>query len=165
MLDKSFQQIEKFNNLLGRIGAVCLIPTVGLTFLVVVLRYFFSYGDIRLQEAVIYSNSLTFILCIPWVFVQGGHIRVDIFYNRFSPKNKNLLNIICYAIFGLVAFIALFYLSIDFVAASWQIKESSKDAGGLPGVFLLKSLVMLFAITLTLQIASEIYKSLRSHAA
>ena len=71
----------------------------------------------------------------------------------------------CYAIFGLVAFIALFYLSIDFVAASWQIKESSKDAGGLPGVFLLKSLVMLFAVTLSLQIASEIYKSVKSPSA
>jgi TRAP-type mannitol/chloroaromatic compound transport system permease small subunit len=49
--------------------------------------------------------------------------------------------------------------SLPYVEQSWRIWEESSEAGGLPFVYILKTLIPLMALLLTLQGIAELYRS------
>ena len=51
-------------------------------------------------------------------------------------------------------------ISSDYVQQAWRIREISADSGGIPGIFLLKSLIPAMAFTLLLQGVAEILRNL-----
>tara|TARA_S200000501_G_scaffold364_1_gene361 strand:+ start:490 stop:801 length:312 start_codon:yes stop_codon:yes gene_type:complete len=69
------------------------------------------------------------------------HVRVDVFYSKFSKKNKRLVNLIGNLFFLIPFGVVISYTSIPFVADSYNILESSPDPGGLPFRFLIKSII------------------------
>ena len=124
-----------------------------LTFVIVVLRYGFDLGWIALQESVLYLHACVFMLGAAFTFKDNGHVRVDIFYRNFSARNRALVDA-CGALLLLAPFtIFMVYTSWDYVAASWQIRETSAEAGGLiyPFPSLLKTLIPAMACMLLLQ--------------
>ncbi|HDK37794.1 MAG TPA: TRAP transporter small permease subunit, partial [Thiolapillus brandeum] len=80
-----------------------------------------------------------------------GHVRVDIFYHKFSERTCAWVDLLgtLLLLFPLVGFI--FWVSWDYVLESWKVLEGSREAGGLPGVFLLKTLLLLMPLTMMLQ--------------
>ena len=126
---------------------------------VVVLRYGFNIGLIALQELVTYLHATVFMLGVAYTLQQDGHVRVDIFYRNFSPRAKAWVNSLGGIIFLLPLCGYFLVSSWDFVAQSWAIKESSPEPGGLPAVFLLKSLIPLMAISLSLQCVADILRN------
>lgn len=124
---------------------------VVLEFLVVLLRYAFEFGSIAMQEAVIYMHASLFMATAAWVLQTNGHVRVDIFYREMSVTNKARVNLFGALVLLLPTSVFLFYISWDYVALSWELREGSKETGGLNAVFLLKSLMPLSAGMLVLQ--------------
>jgi TRAP-type mannitol/chloroaromatic compound transport system permease small subunit len=118
---------------------------------VVLLRYVLGFGSIWLQETIIYAHATLFMLAAAWTLQQGGHVRVDIFYVDASPRRKALVDLFGAIVFLLPFSIALVWLSAPYVARSWAILEHSRETSGLPLVFLLKTLIPLFALLLGLQ--------------
>lgn len=121
------------------------------TALVVALRYGFGIGSVALQESVTYLHCAVFMLGAAMTLERGGHVRVDILYRGWPLRRRalvdaagSLLLLIPFAIFTLV-------VSWDYVLQSWLIREGSPEASGLPGVFLLKTLIPLMALLLLLQ--------------
>ena len=105
-----------------------------------------------------YLHGTVFTLGIAYTLKEGGHVRVDVLYEKFSPRTRAVTNI-----FGglfLLMPVALFILwsSIDYVKFSWSLQESSGQPGGLPGVYLLKTLIPVMATLIVLQGLSEILK-------
>ena len=98
-------------------------------------------------------------LAAGFTFKQGGHVRVDIFYQRFGARGQALVNLFgsLFLLLPVTGFI--FWISWEYVAASWAVWEGSREAGGLPGVFLLKTLLPLMAINLLLQGLAETLRS------
>jgi TRAP-type mannitol/chloroaromatic compound transport system permease small subunit len=125
---------------------------------VIVSRYFFDSGRTDLQELVMYFHSLVFLGCAGYVFNQDGHVRVDIFYREASTKYKNIVDLVCGIIFLVPASAVILYFSIDLVSMSWGIKESSTEPGGLAYVYIQKTFIYLFPITL---IGAFLYKASR----
>ncbi|MCR8922039.1 TRAP transporter small permease subunit [Dasania sp. GY-MA-18] len=153
------QMIDRFSLLSGRIlSLVSLLMMLTLS-TVVVLRYGFNLGFIALQELVSYLHASVFMLATAYTLQQDGHVRVDIFYRHFSPRAKAWVN----SLGGLVFLLPLcgyFVLSSwEFVLQAWAIKEGSADPGGLPAVFLLKTLIPMMAISLALQAVAEILRN------
>ena len=143
--------IDWVNTAIGRAAAWLCVAVVGLQFAVVVLRYLFGTGSIRLQEAIVYSASAMFLLVAAWTLKQEGHVRVDILYTAASPRRKAIVDL-CGAVLLLIPFAAaILYFSWPYVARSWAIMEGSREAGGLPLVFALKTLIPVFAAMLILQ--------------
>ena len=126
---------------------------------VVVLRYGFNIGIIALQELVSYLHAIVFMLGTAYTLQQDGHVRVDIFYRNFSPRAKAWVNSLGGIVFLLPLCGYFLVSSWDFVAQSWAIKESSPEPGGLPAVFLLKSLIPAMALLLSLQAVAEILRN------
>jgi TRAP-type mannitol/chloroaromatic compound transport system permease small subunit len=143
--------IERLTTMVGRAASWCALAIVLLGFAVVLLRYVLGFGSIWLQETIIYAHAALFLLAAAWTLKEGGHVRVDVFYAAASPRTKALVDL-CGALFLLLPFaIALFAFSLPYVARSWAILERSRETSGLPLVFLLKTLIPIFALLLALQ--------------
>ena len=129
-------------------------------FCIVVLRYGFNIGSIAVQESITYMHGLVFMLAIAHTLRINGHVRVDILYQRWGKKGQAIVNLLgsIFLLLPVCAFIT--YISWDYVSSSWSYYEGSREAGGLEGVFLLKSLIPLMAFLLFLQGLSEAMKSI-----
>ena len=126
---------------------------------VVAARYIFNVGSIGIQELVMYLHGSVFMIGIAFTLKEKGHVRVDVLHEKFSEKNKAIIDIIG-AFFFLMPFcFFIFFVSLEYVRFAWSIQESSPDPGGSPGVFLLKTLIPAMAILVGLQGISESLKA------
>lgn len=151
--------IDRFTEASGRLLAWLAVAMALLTALVVVLRYGFNIGSIAAQEAITYLHGTLFTLGAAYTLRRDGHVRVDIFYRRFSPRAKAWVNSLGSIVFLLPLCAFIFSISWNYVAESWAIRESSPEPGGIPAVFLLKSLLPLMAITLFMQGLAEVMRN------
>ena len=140
--------LEKIINSLGKfISSMIPVMTI-LMIVIIVARYFFGIGLTGVQELVMYIHALIFLGCAGYVHFKDEHVRVDIFYRDSSNSYKKNINFFLSLFFLIpVCFVVGFY-SYELVEMSWKIKETSTEAGGLNFVYLQKSLVILFPLTL-----------------
>ncbi|WP_339676972.1 TRAP transporter small permease subunit [uncultured Zhongshania sp.] len=151
--------IDSLTERLGRLLA-WLIPLMMLgTTSVVVMRYGFGQGMTALQESVSYLHGTVFMLGAAYTLKHGGHVRVDIFYRRFSPRTKAWVDSIGSIVFLLPLCGLILITSWDFTLNAWAIHETSVEPGGLPFVYLLKTLLPLMAINLAMQGFAELLRN------
>jgi TRAP-type mannitol/chloroaromatic compound transport system permease small subunit len=143
--------IDRVIAAIGQMAMWCCLYLVLAEFAVVVLRYAFGLGSIRLQESVFYAHAGLFMLAAAWTLQAGGHVRVDIFYAQAGPRTKALIDLVGALVFLLPVTVVIGVLSLPYVARSWAIFEGSRETSGLPFVYLLKTLIPLFALLLGLQ--------------
>ncbi|MEQ9464242.1 MAG: TRAP transporter small permease subunit [Haliea sp.] len=155
LLTLAVHTIDRFTETCGRFLAWLLLAMALLTAAVVLLRYGFNTGSIMAQEAITYLHGCVFMLGAAYTLKHDGHVRVDIFYRRFSPRGQAWINAIGGIVFLLPMCGFILVSSWDYVEASWIIRETSAEAGGIPAVFLLKTLLPLLAINLFLQALAE----------
>lgn len=150
-LENIANRMEQFIDWSGRVVSWCVLLMVLLTFLVVVLRYVFDSGWIALQESVSYLHSLVFLLGAAYTLKHDAHVRVDIFYSRFSERSKAWVELLGHLFILIPVMLFIAWISWPYISDAWAVKESSRDAGGLPGVYLLKSLILLMSGLLIIQ--------------
>jgi TRAP-type mannitol/chloroaromatic compound transport system permease small subunit len=143
--------LSVFVGWIGRSVSWLTLLMVLLTFAIVLLRYGLNEGWIWLQESVTYFHALVFMTAIAWTFQTDEHVRVDIFYRDCSERHKAWVNLFGTAVFLVPFCIFLIVVSWDYVAASWAVMEGSREAGGLPLVYLLKSLILIMPVLLLVQ--------------
>lgn len=151
--------LDCFSELFGRALSLLTLLMMLLLSLVVILRYGFGIGSIALQESVTYLHAIVFMLGAAYTLKLDGHVRVDIFYRRFSARRKAWVNSLGGIILLLPICTYIGIISLGFVVQSWQILERSSEPGGIPAVFLLKTLIPLMAITLSLQAIADIIRN------
>ncbi|MCG8414038.1 MAG: TRAP transporter small permease subunit [Pseudomonadales bacterium] len=160
-MQKLITIIDTLNDRLGRWSAWLALAMVLVMGVIVILRYAFQIGSIALQESVMYLNALIFTLGAAYTLKEQGHVRVDVFYNRFGERLKNIVDLAGTTLFLLVTCGFVVWASWDYVAVSWRIREGSAESSGLPFVYLLKSCLILLPLLLALQGLAEILKTLR----
>ena len=144
---------------LGRFFARLMPVLLILVMIVVISRYFFGIGRVDIQELALYFHALIFLGCAGWAYSADEHVRVDIFYRNGSPEYKKLVNSLGIFFFLLPTIGVLSYYAIDFVLASWSVKEISTEPGGLNFVYIQKSFIFLFPLVLALAGIKELYKT------
>lgn len=142
---------EKLVTATGKAVAWLTLVMVLLTFGIVVMRYGFSLGWIWLQESVTYFHAVVFMVAAAWTLQDDGHVRVDIFYRDQPERRKALINLAGAIVFVLPFCVFLFLIGWDYVANSWKLLEKSREAGGLPLVYLLKTLILVLPALLLCQ--------------
>lgn len=143
--------IDALNRRVGLLVRWLTLGTVCVCFLVAALRYLFSIGFVWMQELYVWQHAIVFMLGSAYTFHVQGHVRVDLLYVRRSPRGQAWTDILGTIFFlfpwlGLVAVTAFPYVQL-----SWSIRESSPQYHGMPGLFLLKTVILLFAALLFLQ--------------
>ncbi len=129
-------------------------------FAIVVGRYVFGLGSIPLQESVIYSHAFLFLLGAAYTLHRGGHVRIDIFYAKASPKIKAVIDLMGSLFLLIPVCIAIFLLSWSYVWGAWAISESSWESSGLPFLYVLKTVILVFCTMMILQGISIVLKSI-----
>jgi TRAP-type mannitol/chloroaromatic compound transport system permease small subunit len=144
-------EIHRITAVVARIATWCALYVVLAEFAVVVLRYALGFGSIRLQESVLYAHAGLFMLAAAWTLQTGGHVRVDIFYSRATARARAAIDLLGAVVFLLPFAAVLFALTLPYVERSWRIFEASPQPSGLPFVYLLKTVILVFAALIGLQ--------------
>lgn len=122
-----------------------------LTFAIVILRYALNTGGVLLQESVMYLHGAFFMLAVALGVGENTHVRVDIFYSRLTPDQQGWIDLAGHILFLLPVAGFMVWVSLPYVGNSWRILEGSAEVGGIPAVFLLKTLIPLTGVLLIFQ--------------
>lgn len=136
--------------------ALMVLLTAG----IVLVRSISGINSIAAQELVTYFHATLIMLACTYTLAEQGHVRVDIFYRRFTPRAKAWVDLTGNLLFLLPLGLTICAISWDFVMASWALKEGSADAGGLAAVYWLKTLLLLNGAMLALYALTDSLKQL-----
>ena len=151
--------LEKYINFVGEKISYLIPVMVALMVFVIISRYFFGVGRTDIQELVMYFHALVFLGCAGYVMNHDEHVRVDIFYRNASQKYKKKINFIFGLVFLLPLIAITFFYSIETIEASWRMSEASTEAGGLAYVYIQKTLMILFPLTLLAALINQFIKT------
>ncbi len=154
-------KLQNINNHIGKAISWLTLFMVLVTLAIVVMRYGFNIGWIAVQESVTYMHGVVFMLGISYTMKNNGHVRVDVFYTTFSDVKKAWVDIIGHITMLMPMCLFILYSSFDYVVQSWSLLEESRETGGLPFVYLLKSIIPLMAILLFLEAVNSIAANLK----
>lgn len=144
-------RIGALNEWIGRALSWLSLLLVLLVFGLVAARYAFAIGSVAAQEAALWLHSLVFLLGAAFTLKRDAHVRVDLVYQRLSARGKALADLVGTLVLLLPFCVFLCWISLDYVGMAWSLREGSREPGGLPGVFLLKTMIPLAAVLLGLQ--------------
>ena len=150
-IERLADRLDAIAELTGRAVSWLTLAMVLVTLAVVTLRYLFDIGSIALQESITYLHAVVFMLGAAYTLKHDDHVRVDIFYQQRSVKVRAWINLIGTVLLLIPVCVFIFVSSLDYVTAAWSIREGSREAGGLDGVYLLKTIIPLMACLLLLQ--------------
>ncbi|HIO70954.1 MAG TPA: TRAP transporter small permease subunit [Campylobacterales bacterium] len=134
--------IEKLLDKLASITSYFLYLLVALIIYDLTNRYLFSSGSIALQELEWHIFDFIMLFSLYFTLKLDGHVRVDIFYSKFSEKFQRYIDIFAHLFFIIPFSVLVIYTSFDFVTISYLQHETSSDPGGLPYRFVVKSFVI-----------------------
>ena len=152
-------RIDRLTTAVGCAASWCALAIVLLGFAVVLLRYVLGVGSIWLQESILYAHAALFLLAAAWTLKEDGHVRVDVFYAQAAPRAKAWIDLLGALLLLLPFALAIAWFSLPYLERSWAILERSRETSGLPLVFLLKTLIPLFALLLALQGVAQIIRA------
>lgn len=160
VVSRVIRVIDALSEATGRFASVFAGLMVLVTCYIVLDRYLFNAGSVAVQESITYMNTLLFMLGAAYTLKHNSHVRVDIFYGPATARTKAWIDL-CGTLLLLMpvaAFILIYCW--NYVAASWAIRESSPDTGGLPWTWLLKSLMLVMAVLLFAQGIADALRNL-----
>jgi len=148
------------NTLIGHIFSWLSLGIVVVCFTVVVQRYLFATSYVWMQDLYIWLNGAMFTAVAGFALMRDDHVRVDIFYRPALPRTKAIVDLIGAVLF-LLPFCAVVYAySLPFVTRAWSYTEGSANVGGMPGLYILKSFIIVFVVLLALQGFAIILRSI-----
>ena len=143
--------IDGLNERVGRAVSWLVIAMVFTTFFVAVLRYGFSIGWVWMQESYVWMHGIIFMVAAGYTFLHDGHVRIDIIYASVSNRGRALINFLGVIFLLLPSLAVIWWGGFPYVLLSWQRLETSREAGGLHGLYLWKTSILIFIILLGLQ--------------
>jgi TRAP-type mannitol/chloroaromatic compound transport system permease small subunit len=99
-----------------------------------------------------------FMLAAAYTLLEGGHIRTDVFYERWSARTRAIVDALSYVLFFFPGMLFVLYAGAVVAWESWQIRER---AGAFP-LYPMKAVIPVAAGLLLLQGLSELIKCART---
>jgi TRAP-type mannitol/chloroaromatic compound transport system permease small subunit len=154
--------IDWINEQVGRGVSWLTVAMVLDVFAVVVLRYLFDVGWVWMQEVYVWSHATVFMLGAGYTLLHDGHVRIDLIYRGASKKYKATIDILGSVFLAGPLLFLVFNNSERMILRSWENMEKSAEAGGLPGVFLLKTVIAVFCVLFGLQVFALFLRSIET---
>lgn len=143
--------IDRANQWLGRCLAWLVLTLILAQVLLVIMQGVFRVSSIQLAELLLYLNAAIFLGGAGYALSQDEHVRVDVFYRDASRRERAEVDQVGTWLFLLPMLGLLVWAGGSYVASSWAVLETSVESSGLPFVYLLKSLILLFVLVLAAQ--------------
>lgn len=151
--------IDAFVDLVGRATSWLALGLALVMGANVLLRYGFSLGFIWAQELEWHIMVPICLFGMSYALLHGEHVRVDVLYQSFSPRNKHAVDIVA-AFLSIALCIIVIRLSLPYVYQSWSIGEGTANPGGIEYRYIVKSLIPIGFAILLLQSVSQAIKSI-----
>ncbi len=151
--------VDRLNSAIGKTVSWLSLVLVLVIVVDVALRYIFSITSAASFELEWHLFALIFLLGSAYTLQQDKHVRVDVFYHRFSEKGKAWVNLIGSLTLLLPFCVVAFWESLSFVESSYAFRETSPDPGGLSARYIIKAALPAGFLLLGLQGISELLKS------
>lgn len=142
---------DAVNRRIGRAVAWLALAMTATVFTMIVLSAAFRVGWVWMRESVTYMHGILFMAAGGYTLLRDEHVRIDVFYARFSPRAKAWVDILGFALLLLPACALIVWTAIPYVWESWRVLESSDEASGIPALFLLKTFLLIFPALMILQ--------------
>ena len=156
--------LDAVNRSLGAGLKWLAVAMVLIQFAIVIGRFVFGVNSIAVQESVLYLHATLFMLAAGYTLQVDKHVRVDVFYAKASPERRRLIDLCGHLFLLMPAMLALIWWSWPSVRNAWKILEGPISVGGIKGVFLLKTLIPVFAGLILLQSLALVLRLLEGPA-
>jgi TRAP-type mannitol/chloroaromatic compound transport system permease small subunit len=143
--------VSALNRAIGLILSWLSLAIVAVCFTVVVQRYLFRTTQLWMQDLYVWLSGAMFTGIAGFAMLRNDHVRVDILYRPWPVRAKAIADLIGVLIFLLPFVIVVATYGWPFVARSWRLYEGSANIGGMPGLFILKTFILVFCATIGLQ--------------
>ena len=138
--------IDHANELIGRTVSWLTLAMVLIACFVVMMRYGFAWGRVWIQETYVWLHGIVFMLGAGYTLLHNGHVRVDIFYRPASARSKAWIDLLGSLLLLMPVVVFVAWVTWPYVVESWTKLEASREAGGLQGLFLLKTVILGFCV-------------------
>ena len=135
---------------IGRVGAWIAIPLMVIILFDVITRRFLVLGSTKLQEGEWHLHAALFLLCMGFVYLKDGHVRIDLIREGMRSRTRSWVELIGCLVFAIPYCLIVAWFSLDFVDRSWQLNEASDSATGLPFRWAIKAFMPIGMFTLLL---------------
>ena len=160
MLEKWERFFDRLADYIGYICGIAMVAMMLNIFYDVFMRYVFKNGSIAMQEMEWHLFAVIMMLGITYALKEDSHVRVDVFYARFKPETKAIINIIGTIIFILPIALLIVTGSLGFVQEAYVTNEISMDPGGLTHRWIIKALIPLSFFLLLIMSIGFIIKNI-----
>ncbi|MFV0430847.1 MAG: TRAP transporter small permease subunit [Alphaproteobacteria bacterium] len=147
------------NRIFGFIASVAMIAFIFIVFFIAISREFFTFTSSKLDDSAIILFAIIFTFASGYTLLHHGHVRIDIFYAKFSPKFRALVNIFGSIFLGLPAMTFLLVKAIPKAQHAFALKLTSQYSDGISFYWALKYFIIIAAFLLILQIVALIIRS------
>ena len=151
ILSLVMRAINAINRLIGGLFSWVALAIVIVCFWVVVERYVFQTTRLWMQDLYPWLNGVMFMSVAGFALYRNDHVRVDIYFRAASVRRKALLDLIGVWLFLMPFAWVVWTYSFTFVERSWRLMEGSANPGGMPGLWVLKTFILVFAVLIALQ--------------
>ncbi len=123
--------IDHLNDRFGTIAKWAIFVSCLISATNAVVRYLFSFSSNSFLEIQWYLFAACVMLGASQVLRVNEHVRVDVFYGRYSGRTQALIDLIGLLFFLLPSMMLMFYFAWPLFLKMYQSGEASSNAGGL----------------------------------
>jgi TRAP-type mannitol/chloroaromatic compound transport system permease small subunit len=152
--------VSGLNRVIGEALSWLALAMVLICFTVVVQRYVFHVSILALQDLYVWMNGAMFTGVAGFALMRDDHVRVDIFYRPGSVRRKAIADLVGVVVFLIPFMLVILAYGLPYVQRSWRIWEGSANIGGMPGLFVLKTFILVFAVLVLLQGIAWAFRSI-----
>jgi TRAP-type mannitol/chloroaromatic compound transport system permease small subunit len=158
-MNKIIKILDKIMDLIGGIAAIAMVLMLLNVFYDVLMRYFFKNSSIGMQELEWHLFAVVFLFGMAYALKEDGHVRVDMFYERMTPKRQAIINILGALIFIVPFAIIIINSGYAFALDAFDLGEISGDPGGLTNRWIIKAAIATSFVFLLLSTLSFVLKN------
>lgn len=159
-MEKVLRYIDQMSIWSGKISSWLIIPLIAIVAYDVIARKFYR-ATIWAYDSALWVYAGIFLIGLAWVLKEHSHIRVDVIYERHSPRAKALFEVLSYLIFFFPLTITLLISGAAYAVESWIDKEVSIYSPWNPLLWHFKTIAPIAFLLLLLQGIADFIRNLK----
>ncbi len=130
---------------------------------IVLSRFIFSYEQAFMGDLVRFWYAALFLFASAYTLAQDGHVRVDVFYSRFSDRAKGRVNAVGTVLLGILFCWTVLLMSMSgrssIINAPLVSYEITQSGFGLFVKYLMAGFLGIFAVSMMVQFCAMLLES------
>ncbi|MBO8173219.1 MAG: TRAP transporter small permease subunit [Bacillaceae bacterium] len=154
--------IDRINEKIASLFSWMILITVFALCYEVIMRYIFNAPTLWSYDITYMVTSLFIVMGLAYNLKIGGHVSVDIIFNRFSIRTQALINIIFYLLLFFPTWVLIVKIMIPHVMQSWAWKETASTGTWMPPIYPFKTWILIGIVIFILQGLAQFLRSIQT---